>query len=44
MFNLQTARWDEERILAVLFFVLEFVQSYLFLLDPAFGWDIDWTG
>ena len=43
MFQTHLRKLEENRFLAVFFFLLEFAQMYLFILDPVWGWDFDPT-
>jgi hypothetical protein len=36
--------WADDKRIALLCCVFEFVQSALYLVDPVFGWNIDWEG
>ena len=44
LYHMQLVRWEDNRAIAALVLLFEFAQLSLFIVDPVFGWDIDWSG
>ena len=44
LFNIRLRRWEADSKVAFFFVLFEFAQIALFIVDPVWGWDIDWSG
>lgn len=38
------SRWEADYRIAIFILLLDFIQVALFIMDPVFGWDIEWDG